>query len=296
MMCPIVSLAQKPIILVVPFVAGGPTDHVAKIIQKTLSQELDRAIVIEYRPGAGGDIANSAVANWNKDDTVLLLQSSSLAASLAINGQRPSLVPMVYLGTMPLILAVSPRANLSDLSIWQATDARKTITWGSAGVGSSSHMYGEIFRHKIQKNLIHVPYKGMAQIIPDLVAGNIDAAFLFHSVAEPFIKTGRIVPVAVGASRRLRLMPGVPTFQELQLDGMDFYSWWAVLTNQNLPEPERRRITQAMMHLLAKDDIQALFQQAGLEGSARTIDSVFLAREIQRYKEVIKAINYKVDQ
>lgn len=97
MMCPIVSLAQKPIILVVPFVAGGPTDHVAKIIQKTLSQELDRAIVIEYRPGAGGDIANSAVANWNKDDTVLLLQSSSLAASLAINGQRPSLVPMVYL-------------------------------------------------------------------------------------------------------------------------------------------------------------------------------------------------------
>lgn len=298
LLLPCLAQAKKPIVLVVPFGAGGPADQVAKVVQKTLSQELDQPVVLDYKPGAGGDIANAYVANWTREETVLLLQSSALASNQALNNSsynKSALTPLVYLGSMPLVLVVPKRSNLVDFKSWQNLNPQTPVTWGSAGIGSSSHIYGEVFRHKIQKNLVHVPYKGIAQIMPDLIAGTIDSAFVFASTAEPFVQAQRIVPVAVAADKRLKNLPTVPTFKELGLKNMDYYSWFVLLTNYTVPPAEQQKIQQSMIKILSNPEMIKQFQQVGLEVNPSTITQAFVAKEVHRYQEIIRVINLKQD-
>lgn len=298
MLCwlPCVVIAQRPVVLIVPFGAGGPADQVAKVIQKTLGQELDQSVVIEYKPGAGGAVANAYVASWNRPETVLLLQSSALATNLALNNTlfgSLNLTPIVHIGSMPLLLAVSKKSNLDTWRSWQTANPQRSISWGSAGIGSSSHIYGEVFKHKIQKNLNHIPYKGIAQIMPDLISGTLDAAFIFASTAEPFVRANQIVPIAVASGVRLKNLPTVPTFAELGLTGMDYYSWFVLLTNQNTSTTDQQKIQQAMIKILSNKSQSQLFQQVGLEVHAYPVTSAFISREVHRYQEVIKTLNLK---
>jgi tripartite-type tricarboxylate transporter receptor subunit TctC len=290
------AFAQKPIILVVPFSAGGPTDLIAKVVQKTLSQELNRPVILEYKPGAGGDIANAYVAAWSREETVLLLQSSALATNQALNNptwNKSALTPLVYFGSMPLLLVVPSNSKLSNLKAWQSLDPQTPVTWGSAGLSSSSHITGEIFKHKIQKNMIHVPYKGVTQFMPDLISGNINSAFIFVSTADPFIKSKQILPVAVASPHRIKNLPNVPTFGEFGLSALDYNSWFILLGNQNNNSDEQRRIQQVMMSILSDKNQKLLFQQVGLEINPRVIDQSFVLKEIHRYQQVVKMLNLK---
>jgi len=185
---------------------------------------------------------------------------------------------------------------LADFAAWRQVAPDKTISWGSAGVGSVSHIYGELFKSKIQKNLLHVPYKGQSQSISDVMAGTIDAAFVFSNTAEPFVKNQQVVAVAVGSANRVASLPNTPTFRELGLTGMDYYSWFILLTNQGTSAKDREKIQQALSKILSRPNTIKTFQHSGLDVNYRNIDQSFVYKEVHRYQELIKSINLKVDQ
>jgi len=296
---PCVCWAQKNIVLVVPFAAGGPTDSVARILQQSLIEELGKPVVIEYRPGAGGDIGSAYVANWSRDETVLLLQSTAFATNQALGTptwNRSALVPLGYLGTVSMMLVVGNKSKLTEFAEWRQLSPDKTISWGSAGVGSISHIYGELFKSKLQKNLLHVPYKGQSQSMSDLIAGVIDSAFVFSNTAEPFVKNQQVVAVAVGSANRVASLPNVPTFRELGVTGMDYYNWFILLTNQNTSIKERETIQKVLSKILSRPGTIKTFQKSGLDVNYRNIDQSFVLKEVHRYQELIKTINLKVDQ
>jgi len=253
-------------------------------------------VILDHKPGAGGDIANAYVSNWNRQETILLLQSSALATNQALSTPRwntNSLVPLVYMGSMPLVLVVPSNSRISNLKSWRKLSPEQPVTWGSAGIGSSSHMYGEVFKNKIQKNLIHVPYKGISQIIPDLISGNIDAAFVFLSTAEPYIRNNQLIPIAIASGQRSRSLPTIPTFQEAGLSGMDYYSWFILLGNQNNDPAENQLIQRTMLKILSNKVAGLAFQLAGLEIEGRIVDRSFLNEEINRYREIVKLLGLK---
>jgi tripartite-type tricarboxylate transporter receptor subunit TctC len=290
------ALAQKPIVLVLPFPPGGPTDQVARIIQKTLAQELNRPVVIEHRAGAGGTVATSYVSKWNSTDPVILLQSSSYVINLALQNQTTQwndtgIVPLVYLGKTPMIMTVSNRSQLTDLKSWNRLDSTTAINWGSAGVGTMSHLIGAVFKDKIQKNLTHIPYKGSSQLVIDLIANHVEVAFLSATPAEiQLIKNRQIKAVATSATQRLQGLEQVPTFRELGLDTINYHNWWVLLTSQQVSLDDQRKIQSAMIKVLSNKDTKKLYQELGLEVDPKPINLAFILKEMHRYQEVTRLL------
>lgn len=293
---PFVATAQNPMELVVPFAVGGPADKLARAVQKTLSQELDRPVVITYKIGGGGEVANSYVAGKNKNETVLLIQSSALASNAALTDFQPNqfgLVPLVHLGTMPILLAVPQKSKLHTFKSWQALDDQAPINIGSGEFGTSSYFHSAIFQHHLQKNLVAVPYRGQGQLLPDLIAGHVDAAFIFAGQALPLIENNQIRPVAVASHKRLSDLPTVPTFDELGIKNLDYYTWFILLSNQHTSTEEKEKIQRAMMKILSNKSDLVLYSQTGLQVDAQSINKTFVIKEVNRYQEIIKRLNLK---
>jgi tripartite-type tricarboxylate transporter receptor subunit TctC len=291
--------AQKPIVLVLPFPPGGPTDQVARVIQKTLGEELGRPVVIEHRAGAGGAVATSYVSRWNSTDPVILLQSSSYAINLALQNQTTqwndnNIVPLIYLGRTPMIMTVSSRSQLTDLKSWSRLDSTTAINWGSAGIGTMSHLTGAVFKNKIQKNLVHIPYKGSSPLVTDLIGNHVEVGFL---TATPFeiqlIKNRQITAVATTSTHRIQGIEQVPTFQELGFDNMNYHNWWVLLTNQQVNSDDQQKIQSAMIKVLSNKATKSLYQELGLEVEPKSINLAFILKEIHRYQQVVKMLNLK---
>lgn len=286
------ALAQKPIVLVLPFPPGGPTDQVARVIQKTLGQELNRPVVIEHRAGAGGTVATSYVSKWNSSDPVILLQSSSYVINLAM--QNPitqwndtNIVPMLYLGRTPMIMAVSNRSTLTDIKDWRNLKNTTAINWGSAGVGTMSHLIGAVFKNQIQKNLIHIPYKGSSPLVIDLIANHVEVAFLTATPAEvQLIKNRQITAMATSSTQRIKGLEQVPTFQELGFKDLNYHNWWVLLTNQQVNPDDRQKIQSAMIKILSQQSTKSLYQELGLQVDPKPIDLAFILKEMHRYQEI----------
>lgn len=291
-----ISSAQKPVVLVVPFPPGGPTDQVARVIQKTLGQELNRPVVIEHRAGAGGDIASAYVSNWSSPDPVILLQSSSYAIKSSLQSQPAQwndsrIVPLMYMGKVPMIMAVSPQSPLINLSSWSKLDSTRPVNWGSAGVGTMSHLVGAVFKDKIKKNLIHIPYKGSSPLAVDLMANHVEVAFLTATPAEiQMIKNNQIIAVATSASQKIEGLDKVPTFKDLGLGAVNHYNWWVLLTSQQVNANDQRKIQSAMIKILSDKQTGALYQELGLEIDPRPATQASMLKEIHKYQEVTKLL------
>ena len=286
--------AQKPVTLVLPFPPGGPTDQVARIIQKTLSQELNRPVIIEHRAGAGGTVASSYVSKWSSADPVILLQSSSYVINLALQNQltqwnESGIVPLIYMGKMPMIMVVSTRSKLTNLSSWNKLDSSAPISWGSAGVGTMSHLIGAVYKDKIKKNLIHIPYKGSSQLVIDLIANHVEVAFVTATPAEiQMIKNNQMVAVATSASKRIKGLGQVPTFAESGLSDLNYHNWWVLLTSQQVSAEDQKKIQLAMIKILSNNRTSMLYQELGLELDPKPIDQSFILKEMHKYQEVAR--------
>lgn len=286
------ALAQKPIVLVLPFPPGGPTDQVARVIQKTLGQELNRPVVIEHRAGAGGTVATSYVSKWNSSDPVILLQSSSYVINLSMQNSitqwnDPNIVPMLYLGRTPMIMAVSNRSTLTNIKDWQNLKNTTAVNWGTAGVGTMSHLIGAVFKNQIQKNLIHIPYKGSSPLVIDLIANHVEVAFLTATPAEvQLIKNRQITAVATSSAQRIKGLEQVPTFQELGFNNLNYHNWWVLLTNQQVNPDDRQKIQAAMIKILSDPTTKGLYQELGLQVDPKPINLSFILKEMHRYQEI----------
>jgi tripartite-type tricarboxylate transporter receptor subunit TctC len=271
---PLSVLAKENIKIVVPFAAGGPTDVLARAVEQSLIKYLpDYNTVIEYKPGGGGIIGIRTVANNKEKETVLLVVSSSII----INSVRPDagynikqdFVPVAYLGEQEFSLVVNKNgpATLQELV---SSDKNKELFFGSAGVGSGSHIAGEIFKNSTGLKLTHVPYKGEAPAMTDLLAGNINLMFTGTGNALKYSDTLRIL--ATNGNRRDPQLSGVPTLQELGVKGFDNPIQLSLVYANQTSDPKLvKKIQQAISKSLTNPIDVIAYNNAGVEVNTKKI-------------------------
>jgi tripartite-type tricarboxylate transporter receptor subunit TctC len=297
---------SRPIHLIVGFAPGGTGDIVGRLIGNKLSIALGQSVVVENRPGAGGTLAARDVANATPDGTML---SVAQTPEIAINpyfmkdaGYDPlkDLQPIALAGVVPLALVVpanSPYATMAEM----ATSLRTTdvaVTFASAGVGTPGHIAGELMKLKLNNKLIHVPYKGAAPALNDVVGGHVDFYFPGFPAALPLMQAGKVKLLAVSSAKRSPVAPDIPTVAEAAgIVNFDFTLWVGFFGPRNMPIDLATKLNVAINKILLEPDIKARLQDDGAEVRPLSIDqfTAFVRGEIDKYRDIIKAADIKAE-
>lgn len=263
---------DKPIRLVVPFPAGGPTDTAARIIGQKLSESLKQPVVIDNRPGASGTIGAESVARSAPDGyTLLMLATPTLIAPHLVNRKGYDLfkdfAPIGAAYDLPIVMVVNPQA-LPDVTTLQQYIAKAkakpgAMNYTSAGNGSFGHLSTELLKNLGKFDVQHVPYKGSAPAISDLLAGQVPMMFSDMIAALPHIKAGKLRPIAVGSPKRVSFTPDVKTVAEQGFPGFDAVAWGGLLAPAGTPKDVIARLSGELKALLADPVVQEKMLGAG---------------------------------
>ena len=298
----------KPITYMVPFAAGGTTDTLARLIGQQLGTALGTTVVVENKGGAAGRIGSEAAARSAPDGYTLL---GGTVSSHAINvslypklGYDPikSFSPVTLIGTNPVVLVVaanSPYKTLKDV-LAGAKGKQGGLSSASAGTGSSQHLAVELLAYKSGVKFTHIPYKGSGPAIQDVISGQVDMMFDTTVVAAPHIQSGKLRAIAVTSPKRLASMPDVPTVAESGVNGLaDFQvqSWQAIFVPAATPAPIVSRLHDEIRKILAQPDMQTRLKGFGMEPADLNTTQIaaFQKAEVEKWAQVIKAANIKVD-
>ena len=296
---------SKPIKLVVPFVPGGTSELLARTLGKAMEEGLKQPILIENMGGAGSTLGSAAVARAAPDGYTLLFGYSSglaIAPGLYANLPYDSLTSFTPIGTVARFFMVMvahpsvPANNLKEL-VEHAKKNPGKVTFGSAGVGSSIHLLGEIFKTRAGINITHVPYKGMRPALLDLVAGRIDLAWDATDALDPLIRDGRIKPLAVMAPKRLADYPNVPTVHEEGYPDLGIFVWTALMAPAGLPPAIATRLESELARAQKLPELQKVYAARGFEVFANSPAQLteLMRAEIPRWTAVIKSSGAKVE-
>ena len=289
---------SKPVTLVVPFPAGGSTDSIARAIGPKLSTALGQPFVTDNKPGATGTIGAVLVKRAPPDGYTFLV--TSLGPLVIV----PHLIkPMQYdalkdfdLITVavqaPNVLAVpanSPHKSLADVIAYHKANPGK-MSFASAGNGSSDHLTAELFWQQTGTTGLHIPYKGGAPAMADLIGGQVDATFMNINTAVPLVKAGKLRALAITSAKRSEVLPDVPTLNEAGVKGVDVYSWQAVVAPKGLPADVREKMHAGIVAALNDPTIKQQFTSVGFEIVANTPAqfAAFQQQEYARWKKVIE--------
>jgi tripartite-type tricarboxylate transporter receptor subunit TctC len=296
---------SKPITYVVPFAPGGNTDTLARIIAQKLSTSLGQPVVVENKPGAGGNIGSDYVAKSKPDGyTILGGTISSHAINPSVYPKMPydavkSFEPVIMIGSGPLVLATgvnTPYKSVQDV-IAAAKAKPGTISFASAGNGTSPHLAGELFKIATSIDLTHVPYKGSGPALTDVVAGNVPLIFDTMLVLGGQVKAGKVRPLAVASSKRVASLPNVPTFAEVGVPGFEVSSWQAVFAPAGTPKPIVQRLNAEIAKALKTPDVVARLEELGIDPSAGSPEQLgdYQRAEIAKWAQVVRTANIKPD-
>ncbi|MDM0019117.1 tripartite tricarboxylate transporter substrate binding protein [Variovorax saccharolyticus] len=296
---------RQAVTLVVPFPAGGPTDAMARLLAQKLGDRLGQQVIIDNRGGAGGGIAAELVARAPADGHTLFFGTTG---TMAIN---PSLyarlrydpvkdfAPVSLMATTMNVLVASPEIparNLADL-IALAKARPGELTYGSAGNGSSNHLSGELFRSTAGIQITHVPYKGSAPAMVDLLGGRL--SMMFDTIAQQTqnIAAGKVRALAVTGPKRSPLLPTVPTAQEAGLKGFDVTIWYGVLAPRATPAPVVERLNREMVAVMASDDMKKRMEADGAEARTTTPAefAALIRSDTAKWAPVVKASGASLD-
>ncbi len=296
---------SKPIKLVVPFVPGGTSEVLARGLAKSMEEGLKQNIIIENIGGAGSTLGSAAVARAAPDGYTLLFgYSSGLTIAPGLYAKLPydSVTSFTPIGTVARFFMVMvahtsvPANNLKELVAYAKKNPGK-VTYGSAGVGSSIHLLGEVFKTKAGIDITHVPYKGMRPALIDLVAGRVDLAWDATDALTPLIKDGRIKPLAVMAPKRLADYPNVPTVHEEGYPELGAFVWTALLAPAGLPQPIAARLESELARAQKSPELQKIFAARGYEVFVNSPAQLteLMRTEIPRWTAVVKSSGAKVE-
>ncbi len=288
---------HKPVKIVVPFPAGGPTDVLTRFLADKLGGPLGQPVIVENKPGAGGAIGADLVAKGPADGYTLVMATASthsIGPYLAKVPYDPvkDFTPVVWGGNATNIMVVSnqvPAASVKELIALAKKDPGR-LNYATSGIGTISHLTAELFASMAGIKLTHVPYKGVQQSIPDIMSGQV--AILFDNImtAQPNIKAGKVRGLAISSPSRSPLVPDIPTVAESGLPGFQSVVWFGLLGPAGLPRAVVDRLNGEMNKALAQPEIQARFAQLGFEpagGTAADFAQV-MQRDAVKWSKVIK--------
>ena len=259
---------NRQIRVLVGFAAGGPVDVTTRITADAMSAELGKPLVVDNRVGAGGNIAADAVAKAAPDGYTLLQSSNALAISPGIYSKLPFDVlkdfePISEVTTTFLVMVVHPSVPAKTLAEFIAyAKTRASIDYGSAGAGTITHLAAALFARETGLKLQHVPYRGSAPAVTDLVAGRVPVMFAPIGTAKPFIEGGQLRAIAVTGPRRVDGLPTVPTIDEAGLRGFEASGWNGLFAPAGTPKPIVDRLHQSVVKILASEETQAAARAA----------------------------------
>lgn len=291
---------SRPIKWVVPFTPGGAMDSMARTLGEKMAQSMGQPVVIENRPGAGGTIGSSMVAKADPDGYTMMIVSighavnPALYPKLSYDGIK-SFEPVSLVGIVPNVLVAHSAAKFNSVNelITQARAQPGKITYASAGTGTTIHLAAELFNSMANVDILHVPYKGSAPAVTDLLGRQVDIMFDSVSSAKPHIDSGRLKAIAVTTSKRSTALPNVPTVAEAGLKGYELNGWYAVFVPAGTPRPVVDRLNGEIVKALKQPDVAKRFAQLGAEpvGSSPEELGKYLRTETARWAEVVRTRN-----
>ena len=296
---------SKPVTYVVPFPAGGTTDILARIISQKLGPALGTTVIVENRAGAGGNIGSDFVSKAAPDGyTILGGTISSHAINVSLYPKLPydpvkSFAPIALIGTNANVLVVgatSPYKTVQELTA--AAKAKPgSISFASAGNGTSQHLSGELYKSLAGLDMVHVPYKGSAPAIQDVIGGQLPMMFDTSVVAGPFIQSGKVRALAVTSAKRTPQLPNVPTMAESGVPRYDLVSWQGIFAPAGVPPEILHRLQAEVAKVIKSPEIQERLDKLGMDPSTLTPEqfAAFQVAEIAKWAKVIKSSNIKID-
>ena len=303
------ALAQgypsKPIHLIVPFPPGGPTDIVGRLVAQKLSEGFGQPVVVDNRPGAGGTVGSTAAAKAAADGYTLLYGSTSTLAiapslyhDLAYD-PRSAFAPISLVSRGAIIAAVNAQVPARTLQefIALAKKTPGTLSYASAGSGTPPHLAAELFKSIAGVDVLHVPYKGGAPAINDLVGGQVQAIFEGQVVLLPHIKSGRVRALAITGAKRDAALPDVPTFAQAGLPQYDAYFWSGLVAPGGTPADIVGKLNAVLVRALNTAEVREALLRQGLASAGTTPAefAAFIGSEVERWGRVAKASGAKVE-
>ena len=287
----------KPVRMLVGFTAGGATDIVARSIATPLGESLGQTVIVENRPGASSQIAGELVAKASPDGHMLIMTTQTLMTSMMIEKKAyPDFVrdftPVTLAATGTLILVVNPSLPVKSVKelIALARARPGDLTYASGGVGTTPHLAGELMATMGRLKFVHVPYKGEAPGITDVIAGHLPVMFCNVSACNSFVQAGRLRALAVTSLKPSPAVPGMPTMAESGLPGFEVIGFWGVLGPANMPRETVVRLNGEINKVLARADIRERFASQALDPAKTTPEQFagFIKVEVGRWGKLIR--------
>lgn len=299
------SWPARPVKMVVPFPAGGPTDVLTRVLADKLTQALGQPVVVENKPGAGGSIGADLVAKSAPDGyTLVMATGSTHSVGPHLNPRLPydpvkDFTPVIYVGSSTNVLLVSPKLGVGSVRELIALAKSKPggLNYATSGIGSVAHLTSEMFASMAGIQLTHVPYKGTQLSITDLVAGQVALLFDSTITGKAHIEQGRLKGLAVSSRKRSAVLSDIPTVDESGLPGFDSWNYFGIWGPAGLPAAVVQRVNGEMNRILADPAVKERFLSLGFEitgGTPQQFTEV-IASESRRWGNVIRDANIKVD-
>jgi tripartite-type tricarboxylate transporter receptor subunit TctC len=294
------AFPSKPITLVVTYPPGGGADAMARLIGPRLGEALGQPVVIDNKPGAGGQIGAAAVAKAAPDGYTLMLDASSFSVNPSLYPKLPydsakAFQPVGVVALFPnvvLVNAAFPAQSVADL-IAAARKTRDAVSYASSGTGSAQHLAGALFESAAKVNMVHVPYKGGGPALNDVIGGQVPLFFGNLASTLQHVQSGKLRALAVTSSKRSPILPDVPTLSEAGLKGTEIYEWNAVFAPANTPEPVMKKLAAAFQQALESPDVKARIAQLGGEIQKGSPEQArrFIEQQTSLWGRVIKERN-----
>jgi tripartite-type tricarboxylate transporter receptor subunit TctC len=299
------SFPSKSVRVVVPFAAGGTTDIVTRILAQRLSESWGQQMIVDNRAGAGGNIGSEIVAKASADGyTVLMATVATHGINASLYKEIPydpvkDFAPVTLVASTPSVLMLNPSIPASSVKelIVLAKAKPKQLNFGSPGNGSSHHLAGELFNSMAGVQMVHVPYKGTAAALVDIMAGQIQLTFDTLPSAMPYVKAKRLKALAVTSAARTRSLPDLPTVSESGVPGYEVTSWYGALVPVGTPQDVIRRLNADFVRTIRIPEVTEKMVEAGADPVANSPEqfAAFIQAELKKWAKVVQASGARVE-
>ncbi|MDP3798916.1 MAG: tripartite tricarboxylate transporter substrate binding protein [Polaromonas sp.] len=301
---PAFSQNAKALRLVVPYPAGGAVDATARLLAEKLPATLQgRTVMVDNRPGAGGNIATALVAKSDADGSTLLVTTNNHTVNLSLY-QKPGyalddFAPIAQIGVAGFVIVAHPSTNFKTLADMLSAARAKpnSISFGTGGNGHPAHLAAELLKDRAKVSMQHVPYKGSGPLTTDLLGGQLPVGLISVTAAQPFVASGQLIGLAVTTKDRWPDMPKVPTVEESGFPGYDYSAWIGVLGRKGMPEAEMAALERQLLAISATEDVRSRLYKQGIVvvPKGRTEFTTAIAHDAVLNRDLVKTIGVQID-